>query len=250
MNCNFSLKVYESRHDIASGLVDEFFRIKDAKKKEGKVLNAAFSGGRTPVFFFKALGNMAESSGDDLSGVRFFWVDERCVAPDSEESNFGQFDSLVLSRLKVPERNIFRIMGEMQPEEEVKRYDALLRNTLPLVNNFPVFDFMLLGVGRDGHTASLFPMSKQLYEQEKAVVVSESPDTGRKRITLTLPVICNAERIIFLVTGADKRDIVRILYKHDREDPLFPASFVKTGKGNIEWYVDSEAWSPWPTDSD
>ncbi|MDX9801926.1 MAG: 6-phosphogluconolactonase, partial [Spirochaetia bacterium] len=155
-----------------------------------------------------------------------------------------------LSILKVPESNIFRIRGEKVPENEVLRYSKTMYETLPLRNGFPVFDMIYLGVGKDGHTASLFPMSEQLDEKEKAAVVSVSPENGRKRITLTLPVICNAERIIFLVTGVDKREIVRKICKHENEDPNLPASMVRTQNGTIEWYLDSVAWSSWEQDSD
>jgi len=250
VNCSFSLKVYESRHDIADQLTEEFFKIKGQKEASGSMLNAAFSGGSTPSFLFKALSNEAKKRGDNLSGVRFFWVDERCVPPDSEESNYNQLNTILFSALKVPEENIFRILGEKIPEKEAVRYSKIMYDTLPLRSGFPVFDLLFLGVGNDGHTASLFPMSRELDEKEKAAVVSVSPQSGRKRITLTLPVICNADRIIFLVTGADKREIVRKLCKHGKGDPSLPASLVKSQTGSIEWYVDSVAWSSWEQDSD
>lgn len=250
MNCNYSLKVFQSRHDIASELVGQFLELAETRKKAGETVTAALSGGKTPSFFFKALANTVENTGSDLSNVKFFWVDERCVPPGDNESNFRQVEELLFSRVSIPEKNIYRIRGEELPEKEAERYSQVLYESVAVRNGFPSFDLILLGVGNDGHTASLFPMSKQLYEREKAVVVSESPENGRKRVTLTLPVICNAEKIIFLVTGAEKREILKILCRHEKEDPLFPASFVKTDKGNIEWYVDSVAWSTWPQDSD
>ncbi len=251
MNCDFSVKIFDNASDLVMSLSEEFF---DEVKKiigEGRKLNVALSGGSTPDFFYSYLAKTEEVKNQFLDNVNFFWVDERCVPPDNPESNFRKVNSILFEPKGIREDNIFRIMGENPPEEEAERYRKVLEENLPRKNSFPFFDIVFLGVGSDGHIASLFPESSLLKVRKKLTGVAESPENGIKRITITLPVINNAGKVIFIVTGAKKRKIVRTLCSYENHSNiLYPASMVKTKDNNVEWYVDSLAWSTWEQDSD
>jgi len=133
-------------------------------------------------------------------------------------------------------------MGENPPQSEVKRYENEIRNHVPLgTGGLPQFDWIFLGMGSDGHTASLFPGAITLLEKEALCVIAEHPTSGQKRISLTLPVINNAKRISFLVTGAEKATIVREILKKSPSSLNYPAAKVKPFNGVLEWYLDTSA---------
>ncbi len=243
MDSNFLLEIFENKNDIVLELIDDFFKV--AKEKKGrKIINIAFSGGDNLSFFYKTFCYEAIKRNSRLSFINFFWVDETCVPPDSKESNFKQMNDLLFSKINVPGRNIHRIIGEGEPDVEAEKYARKINKIVPLYNGFPAFDFIILDVGKDGHIASLFPMSIGLYENEKSVIVAKCPDSGKKKITLTLPTIYNAKKIIFLITGHEKQEVVNTMLHRKKSDPLYPATFVKTEKGNVSLYMDSNAWSP------
>ena len=251
MNCDFSVKIFDHASDLVSTLSDELFEEIGKSIEEGRKFNIALSGGSTPDFFYKHLAKTDEEKNKLLDNLKFFWVDERCVPPDHEDSNFRKVNEFFLSKKKINRENIFRIKGENPPEEEAVRYSDVLKENLPQRNSFPYFDIVFLGVGSDGHIASLFPESSLLNVRKKLTGVAQSPVNKVKRITITLPVINNAGKIIFLVTGAKKKNIVRTLCNYEaHSNNLYPASMVKAKENKVEWYVDSYAWSTWEQDSD
>ncbi len=231
-------------------MTGEFFDHLENAAGEGRELNVAVSGGRTPDFFYNALSEADSERKELLSGLKLFWVDERCVPPESPDSNYSKVKKLLLDKCNIPDEKIFRIRGEDTPEAEAERYSRVLKENLPFRNSFPFFDLVFLGVGTDGHTASLFPGSPLLEEKKRFTGIARSPENGQKRITLTLPVINNAGKIIFLVTGAEKRPIVRTLCRYEKGVIQYPASLVRNREQNVEWYVDNLAWSTWEQDSD
>ena len=251
MNCDFSVKIFDHAADLVASLSEELFEETEKCIKEGRKLNIALSGGTTPDIFYTHLSKTGDEKQELFDNINFFWVDERCVPPDHDESNFRKVNEILLSKKGIKEENIFRIMGENLPEKEAARYSHILRKNLPEKNSFPFFDIVFLGLGTDGHIASLFPESSLLKVRKKITGVAESPENGIKRVTITLPIINNAGKVIFLVTGARKKKIVRTLCVYEnRSNILYPASMVKTNENNIEWYVDTYAWSTWEQDSD
>jgi 6-phosphogluconolactonase len=245
------VKIFDHASDLVADLADELFEEVEKKLKTGEKLNIALSGGGTPDFFYKYLAKTDSLKSSLLNSINIFWVDERCVPPDSEESNFRKVNSILLEKKDIDPGSVFRIRGEDPPEEEALRYSKVLKENLPEKNSFPFFDIIFLGVGTDGHIASLFPESPILNEKKKFTAVTIPPENGIKRVTLTLPVINNAGKIIFLVTGAKKRNIVRTLCNYENRCNIkYPASLVKNRGNMVEWYVDNFAWSIWEQDSD
>jgi 6-phosphogluconolactonase len=144
-----------------------------------------------------------------------------------------------LDHVSIPSKNIHRIFGENDPVEEAKRYAQEIGKFVPTSNSgFPQFDWILLGLGTDGHTASIFPGSNVLIEQENICAIAIHPESGQQRITLTLPVINNSKRVSFLVTGENKALVIAKILTGAEESKSLPASFVRPVNGILEWYLD------------
>lgn len=196
----------------------------------------ALSGGRTPLALYSLLASPDAPYCARMPWRRlhFFWGDERCVPIQDPASNFGAAWDEMLGRVPVPPDNIHRVMGERDPEEAARGYEADLRREM---GPKPRFDWVLLGIGADGHTASLFPRAPALREKNRLAVASWAP-SGQARVTLTLPVLNAAERAVFLVSGVKKAEAVSwALADPPRED--VPASLVRPRW--LEWVLDRDA---------
>ncbi|MEL7006925.1 MAG: 6-phosphogluconolactonase, partial [Bacteroidota bacterium] len=155
-------RVYKDKQEVA----EQFSQyIEELVNKHNKI-SIALSGGSTPKVVFDYLA--ANYQGLDWSKVRLFWGDERCVPPTHNESNYKMTVDHLLSKINIPEENIFRVKGENSPGEEAVAYDQLLQNKLPIVNGIPQFDLVILGMGSDGHTASIFPHEIELWNSENS----------------------------------------------------------------------------------
>ena len=199
----------------------------------------AVSGGSTPKNIFEYLAAQYESS-VPWNKIKFFWGDERCVPPEDSESNFKMADDFLLSKLKIPAANIFRIKGENDPQEEADRYGALIQNLLKMENGFPRFDLIMLGLGEDGHTASIFPNQKELLESDKICAVAVHPESGQKRITITGKVINNAENVVFIVTGKSKTNAAGDILNQNWAYKNYPASYINPTEGGLFWLLDQD----------
>jgi 6-phosphogluconolactonase len=211
----------------------------DVILKNGKI-NIALSGGNTPKLMFEVLARDYKNKIDWLE-VNLFWVDERCVPPNDKESNFGMTEKILLRNISIPEENVHRIFGNYEPEKEVYRYSQDLKKYLKLRNGFPEFDLILLGVGDDGHTASIFPNQMALLNSNDVCAVAIHPSTGQKRITLTGEAINNADRIYFLVMGKNKEEVIKKILEKKDDYLKYPAANIKPDEGEVEWYLDKEA---------
>lgn len=171
--------------------------------------------------------------------MTFFWVDERCVGPEHPESNYGLARRELLGQ--VPATHFFRMRGEADPVEAAVKYEQQIRHDFNLgPQELPRFDFMLLGMGEDGHTGSIFPNSPALAEKKRLVIDQYVPERKADRLTLTLPVINNARCCMFLVTGAEKHDVLSRALNLLAE-PTLPAQMVRPGIGDLIWVVDEAA---------
>lgn len=215
---------------------------KMTQKSQQSRFDIALSGGNTPKKLFKSL---VEKYKDIIpwERIHFWWVDERCVSPDDDESNFKMTNDILFSQVNIPNENIHRIKGENTPETEAKRYSEEIATNLNLRDGIPVFDLIILGMGEDGHTASIFPGQLELLDNEQICVVSEHPLTGQKRITLTGKVINNASRIFFLVTGESKALRLSEIMNDDEAAKLSPAYYITPENGKLFWYIDEAASS-------
>ncbi|TAN39289.1 MAG: 6-phosphogluconolactonase [Nitrospirae bacterium] len=202
--------------------------------------SVALSGGSTPLGLFRILGS---AYGDTLrwEQVHLFWADERSVPPDHEESNFRHAHEELLSKVLIPASNIHRIRGELPPLEAAAGYAREMVSYFGTAGP-PAFDCILLGLGQDGHTASLFPGSDGLKDTGHYALPSYSGAAGNWRVTLTLAVLNNAAEILFLVSGAAKAGIVREVLQKGQRD-LYPAGSIRPSRGSITWLLDREAAS-------
>ena len=147
----------------------------------------------------------------------------------------------LLSKVAIPAENIHRILGENDPQEEAVRYGALLQEKLTVTNGIPQFDLVILGMGDDGHTASIFPHEIDLWDNEQNCVVAIHPDSGQRRVSLTGKVINNALEVAFLVTGESKREKVKEIINQEDSAKDYPASLVQPTTGNLVWFLDKAA---------
>ncbi len=201
------------------------------------VYHIALSGGETPSLLYQLLAEKYRKL-IPWGKIHFWWSDERMVSPDSPESNFKLANDLLFSRIKIPEHHIHRIRGEADSLEEVKRYEAEIRSLLPMRNQIPLFDLILLGLGTDGHTASIFPGQLHLFETDRLVEISMHPITSQVRITFTGKLLNSSWKIAFLVTGKAKSTVLSQIIHHHKGAEIFPAAHIHP-KGELHWFIDS-----------
>ena len=236
------VKIFHNDFEMADTLANELQGAMEQIRKQRQNFYLALSGGNTPVTFFKRLAQAPYQNQVAWSCMHLFWVDERCVPADHPLSNYGQARYNLLAHVNVPEKNIHFLRGEADPEEEARRYAGEIKNTLPATDHgWPQFDWILLGLGSDGHTASLFPGLPGLKEESALCAVAVQPDSGQQRITFTLPLINHARRITFLVTGESKAGMVSGVLKQTTACRQLPAAQVQPERGYVEWYLDSMA---------
>lgn len=199
----------------------------------------ALSGGSTPRATYTLLASDEFTARADWQHVHVFWGDERCVPPDHPESNFRLADGALLCHVPIPSGNIHRIRGELEPEIAAQAYAAELHTFFG--TPWPRFDLVLLGMGNDGHTASLFPGSAALRETVRPIVAVKAhyQDRPAPRVTLTPPAINAARQVLFLVTGTSKADIVQAVL--EGPDGRFPAQWIRPTPGHLTWLMDIAA---------
>lgn len=209
--------------------------------QDGK-FNVALSGGNTPATLFGVLASPEFRGQVDWGRVEVFWGDERAVPPESKESNYGMARRELLIRVAIPGANVHRMEAE-KPNigRAAQDYEDLLREKLPLDSRgFPRFDLIFLGLGPEGHTASLFPGVRGTRETSRWVSTPLVPKLGAKRMTLTLPVLNAGHRVMFLVAGAEKAEILYTVLAGASEHPL-PAQLVRVPDGQRIFLCDEAA---------
>ncbi|WP_349351438.1 MULTISPECIES: 6-phosphogluconolactonase [unclassified Flagellimonas] len=231
-----NLKIYKDKQKVAEQFSSYFV---DQVKDKG-TFHVALSGGSTPKIVFDVL---AENFSDkvDWNKVHFYWGDERCVPPSDDESNYKMTVEHLFSKIELPKENIHRILGEKDPKGEALRYANLLEINLDRVEGVPQFDLVILGMGDDGHTASIFPHEIELWDAEDHCVVATHPDSGQKRVSINGKVINTAKEVAFLVTGASKSEKVKTVVEKTEGSEAYPASLVHPASGNLVWFLDEEA---------
>ncbi len=236
---NGSIQVFATAGELAAAFAK---RISEdiSKTPAGQYYSIALSGGSTPRTIFTYI---AENYNDKINwaNVLVFWGDERCVPPTSDDSNFKMAKESLLQHIKIPEENIFRIRGENDPDPEAKRYAGKVDKLLHHWNNIPQFDLFMLGLGEDGHTASIFPDSLALLHSEKLFEVNMHPVSKQKRITATGKLINNSKQVFFIVTGESKATKVVQIIERKEGWQLLPASFIRPAGGELIWWLDDAA---------
>jgi len=206
----------------------------------------SLSGGSTPRGLYSRL---AQDSRDLPWGkIYFFWGDERHVPPDDKDSNYRMVRETLLSQAPIPPENVFRMHAEEADAARVaEQYEQVIKKFFALkAGELPRFDLVLLGLGPDGHTASLFPHSAALQERSRLVVANWVEKFQHYRLTFTAPVINNAAEVMFLVSGAEKAAALRSVLKSDAPAEAFPAKLIQPAKGRLIWLLDRAAMGDRP----
>jgi 6-phosphogluconolactonase len=205
----------------------------------------ALNGGNTPTRLFQLLATDYRDK-VDWNKVHVFWGDERCVPPNDPGSSYGQARELLLNHVSIPDSNIHRIKGELGPVEASKDYAIILGEFASYLPDVPDFDLVYLGIGEDGHTASLFPGSPINVNEPVIPVTAHYQDRPANRVSLTPLVFNNAHLIVFMATG-EKKAITLAEVLSDRYNPeLYPAQRIHPKAGRLIWLVDEEAASKLP----
>jgi 6-phosphogluconolactonase len=234
-----NIKLFPNPAAVAAAFADDFSNWVAAMPAEDSRITVAISGGSTPQLLFRLWADEYANK-VDWHRVHFFWGDERCVAPEDDESNYGVAKSLFLDRISIEPANIHRIRGEEDPELERGRYEQVIRDHVGIENgSMPVFDLIILGMGDDGHTASIFPHEFRFMNSDRVCEVATHPETGQKRITLTGPVLNSAKRVAFLITGKKKAAVLEQVIHQSGDSGKFPAAHV-TAK-ETDFYLDQAA---------
>lgn len=229
------LKIYKDKQEVA----EQFSTYFKEKANLGE-FHVALSGGSTPKIVFDVLSEKF-SKEIDWSKIHFYWGDERCVPPTDDDSNYKMTVGHLFSKIEVPEENIHRVLGENEPSGEAMRYANLLEINLDRVEGVPQFDLVILGMGDDGHTASIFPHEIGLWNAEDHCVVATHPDSGQKRVSINGKVINIAKEVAFLVTGASKAEKVKAVVEKTEGAKVYPATLVNPISGNLVWFLDKDA---------
>ncbi len=240
MTTETEVRIFETPKKVYKAIAKEI--VKHAQKTNQPRFDIALSGGNSPKGLFK---KMSKKYRDLIpwDRIHFWWGDERCVSPHDAESNYKMTVDYLLSKINIPKENIHRIKGERNPDEEAKRYSEEITSNLNSRNEIPVFDLIILGMGSDGHTASIFPNQMELLNTEKICEVAQHPNSGQKRITLSGRVINNANRIFFLVTGENKAIRISEIMNDTDAAKQLPAYHISANSGRLIWFLDDAAAS-------
>lgn len=206
---------------------------------EKGTFTVALSCGETPRRLFMLLADEYRRS-IPWHHVQVFFGDERCVPPNHSGSNFLLANETLLSKVDIPTRNVHRMMGELEPALAAAEYATELRNAFPVME-IPRFDLILLGLGDNAHTASIFPGSPLLKPTKEPVAAVYVPEVEMYRLTVTPPVLQNARRLIFLVTGSEKAQAVHDVIEGEFDPDRFPAQIVRASTGEVIWLIDPDA---------
>lgn len=235
--------IYPSRDELSVGLAEHVAQLAAAACAERGRFSVALSGGSLLEIIAPALCSAALRGSIDWSGWYVFWADERWVPWSSPESNYGLAEDRFFSRVPIPREHIYGTDDSSDPAATALGYAAVLARVFKLRHGqMPRFDLILLGVGEDGHTASLFPGHPVLAETEAWVVpVFDAPKPPPVRITMTLPLINNARNIVFVAAGRGKAEMVAKIHNPQMRAEKLPAQLVNPTDGELQWFLDRAA---------
>ena len=242
-----SYRVFESGDAFAEGAaayyaakIAEFAKAIDIAHN----VNVAFSGGTTPKAVFDLLAEDSKPYRAMVPWERlgFFFVDERSVPPNDPESNYGMAKASLLSKVPIEPSQVYRIQGELEPEEAAAKYECAVRGAFRLEGaQMPIFQIVSLGMGDDGHTASLFPHTEALHELGRIAVANRVPQKDTWRLTLTWPVINQGQDVSFLVKGAAKAETLRRVFLGGYDPETLPSQLIRPASGRLTLLLDRDA---------
>lgn len=238
-----NVEVVSDQNSLAERSLDLF--IADAEKaiKAKGVFHVAISGGYTPKRFFELLGEMPRSTALPWDKIHLFWVDERYVPPDSHWSNYKLAAGTFLDKVGIPEENVHRIPTEHSDFKVAAHcYEETIREVFKLEESEkPKFDLIVLGMGVEGHTGSLFPNSYASFDKEDLACVVYVLDEKLNRITLTHPVLCAASHLAVLISGEEKAAVLKDVLTCEPDEVRYPIHVLWPVLDKVTWLVDREA---------
>ncbi|MGC9356855.1 MAG: 6-phosphogluconolactonase [Anaerolineae bacterium] len=237
---NGEVRIYSDEASLAQAVAQHVVTLAVEAIASHKVFTLALTGGSTPRLAYEVLATPRFAQRVDWSRVHLFWGDERCVPPDHERSNYRMAREALVEHLDIPAEQVHRMRGEIRPEDAASEYASQLEAVFGDVS-VPRFDLVLLGLGEDGHVASLFPGTGALEETERWVVAHYVAKVEEWRLTLTPPVLNAAENVAFLVSGERKREILREVLEGPYRPEVLPAQLVHPVEGRLRWFVDRAA---------
>jgi 6-phosphogluconolactonase len=235
-----SVFIHETAEDVAKAVAQIFCDSSSSAIMSRNRFSVALAGGSTPRQIYRLLATPPFVDLVDWNRVTFFFGDERTVPPDNSDSNYKMAREALFDHLRLTGDQICRIHGEAPPDEAALTYESELKDFFSGCD-WPTFDLVLLGMGEDGHTASLFPGSPALEERKRWVVANNVSKLNTVRITLTLPALIHARRIVFIVTGSNKTAALKAALNPASGPDKLPSAEVQPADGVLEWHVDRAA---------
>lgn len=233
------VKIYKDSQAVAEAFARDLLQFVTASEEQ---VHIALSGGSTPALLFDILAK-DYATRMPWEKIHFWWGDERCVPPTDEQSNYKMTVDHLLGKINMPAENIHRVLGELPPGKANKVYIHEISEFVPQANGWPEFDLIILGMGNDGHTASIFPHEIHLLEDPSICAVATHPESGQKRVSLTGKVINNAKEVSFLVTGKSKTDRVNEIFNKLEGYKQLPSTYIQPTHGQLTFYFDQDAAS-------
>jgi len=247
---NQHIRIYQNRKRLSVAALSHFVESANQSINKKGRFTVSLAGGSTPNLLYSLLGDEATSR-LDWRKIHFFWGDERCVPPNHKDSNYLIAFRLFLSKLPIPSKNIHRIRGELPCKQAAQMYDDLIRSFFHIPkeiqnpHNLTTFDLVILGLGTDGHTASLFPNKNYSNDHQRLAVCvehKEPPEPLVNRVSLTFTSFNAASQVVFLVSGKDKASIIhQIMATRLSQTHTLPATYINPRTGNLLWFIDKEA---------
>jgi len=239
------IRVVPDLERLSREAAEQFAQLAEQQVQGSGRFSVALSGGSTPQRLYELLASEPYRSRIPWDQAHVFWADERCVPSDHLESNFRMANDMLLSRVPLPSVNVYRIPADQgDPVSAAASYEHTLRAFFRLQHEaWPEFDLVLLGVGKDGHTASLFPGSPALHETHRLVVATVGGTPNVPRISLTVPVFNHAKHLVWLVSGVDKAAVVRAILAGPEQPDELPAEMIRPVRGSSVWLLDRAAAS-------
>jgi len=236
------VRVYPTRNAAAHAAAVQFVAAAERAVTTRERFTVALSGGTTPRDVYHLLSADSTYEGVEWRKVRVFWGDERCVPYNDPQNNAHMAREALLNHVQIPVHNIHRVQTELPPEQAADDYEQTMRSYFAERGmNQPRFDFMMLGMGAEGHTASLFPNSPLLHETERWVAATYVEPLDSWRVTLTPVALNAASKIVFLVVGEDKAEALKRVLSEPKQPDLYPAQIVDPPQGQVTWIVDKAA---------
>ncbi len=237
------VEIYPDRDALMRAAATQFVAASQRAVESRGRFAVALSGGSTPRGLYELLAVEPLRSRVDWASVHVFWGDERAVSPDHESSNFRMAEEALLRKVPLPLQNVHRIRAELPPEQAAADYERVLRDFFleRLISACGTFDLVLLGMGNDGHTASLFPGTAAIHERDHWAAAHYVTALEAWRITLTPPVLNAARLALFLVSGSDKAEALRQVLDGPHQPDVLPAQAIRPTSGDVTWMLDVDA---------